>query len=38
MKNLRLLSRAMASVAKWHVTPLDSSTIVLMKGIGHQLT
>ena len=38
VKNRRRLSRAIASLAKWHVTPLESRMIVLMNGIGHQLT
>src|SRR5712692_5063239 len=37
-KNWRRLSCAIASLAKWHVTPLDSRMIVLTNGIGHQLT
>ena len=38
MKNWRRLLCAIASLAKWQVTPLDSRMIVLTNGIGHQLT
>src|SRR4029077_20267074 len=38
MKNRRRWPAARPSEAKWHVTPLDSSTTVLIAGIGHQFT
>jgi len=38
MKNRRLLSFAIASAAKWQVTPLENRMIVFSRGIGYQPT